>query len=43
MYCSAADAQFEFLSSLSLPVKRLEEESEDAAQLDDLVELQVSV
>lgn len=43
MYCDASVAQFEFLSSLSLPVKRLGEESEGGACLDNLVELQVSL
>ncbi|VDD77018.1 unnamed protein product [Mesocestoides corti] len=39
-YCSAESAQFEFLSSLSLPIKRLEENIAEPAELDNLVELQ---
>ncbi|VDN08807.1 unnamed protein product [Dibothriocephalus latus] len=39
-FCAPSDAQFEFLSSLSFPLKRLEESKQEPASLDDLVELQ---
>ncbi|VDL90498.1 unnamed protein product [Schistocephalus solidus] len=39
-FCSLSDTQFEFLSSLSFPLKRLEDITQESACLDDLVELQ---
>ncbi|KAM7542198.1 hypothetical protein Aperf_G00000014911 [Anoplocephala perfoliata] len=39
-YCSPENAHFEFLASLSIPIKRFEEEKIDADQMNELVELQ---
>ncbi|VDO09104.1 unnamed protein product [Rodentolepis nana] len=40
VYCAPENAHFEFLASLSIPIKRHEEEKVDVEQMDDLVELQ---
>ncbi|KAL7059308.1 hypothetical protein AAHC03_013710 [Spirometra sp. Aus1] len=39
-YCAPSDTQFEFLSSLSFPLKRLEDSTQESSYPDDLVELQ---
>ncbi|VUZ45133.1 unnamed protein product [Hymenolepis diminuta] len=39
-YCSPENAHFEFLASLSIPIKRFEEEKIDTEQMDNLIELQ---
>nr|CDS25601.1 expressed protein [Hymenolepis microstoma] len=40
VYCAPENAHFEFLASLSIPIKRFEDERIDAEQMDNLAELQ---